>query len=112
MNDHNTNANFYFLRGKEGLHKGNFQTCIRDLIYAKEMFTTLGNKEGSAESSVLLGSAYQNIDKLDQAQQMFSLAHSRYIELNKIEKTAECSLALGEIYREQGDFSISNSNSI
>ncbi|MBY9001724.1 MAG: hypothetical protein KGD64_12475, partial [Candidatus Heimdallarchaeota archaeon] len=104
MNDHNTNANFFFLRGKDGFLKGNYQNCIKDLMYAQEMYTTTGNKERSAESSLLLASAYFNITRLDQSRLMFTRAYSRFKELNKLAKLGECALALGEIYKEEGQF--------
>ena len=104
MNDHNTNANFFFLRGKDGFLKGNYQNCIKDLMYAQEMYTTTGNKEQSAESSLLLASAYFNITRLDQSRLMFTSAYSRFKELNKLAKLGECALALGEIYKEEGEF--------
>ncbi len=104
MNDQNTNANFFFLRGKDGFLKGNYQNCIKDLMYAQEMYTTTGNKEKSAESSLLLASAYFNITRLDQSRLMFARAYSRFKELNKLVKLGECALALGEIYKEEGEF--------
>lgn len=104
MNDQNTNANFFFLRGKDGYLKGNYQNCIKDLMYAQEMYSTTGNEEKSAESSLLLASAYFNITRLDQSRLMFARAYSRYKELNKLAKIGECALALGQIYKEEGDF--------
>ena len=104
MNDQDNGANFFFLRGKDGYLKGNYQNCIKDLMYAHEMYTTTGNKERSAESSLLLASAYFNITRLDQSRLMFARAYSRFKELNKLAKLGECALALGEIHKEEGDF--------
>ncbi len=104
MNEHESSAKFYFLRGKDDFFKGNYQNCIRDLIYAQEMYSTLGDDKQSAESFFFLGEAYYNLNQFSQARQMFSHALTRYKQINNIKRVGECALSLGEIYRNQGEF--------
>ncbi len=104
MKEQENNAKHYFVRGRQEFQEGNFQNCIRDLIYAQEIFSSIGNKEQSAETLLLLGSAYYKINQFSQARQFYSLAFNRFQELNHSPKVGECALLLGEIYREEGDF--------
>jgi tetratricopeptide (TPR) repeat protein len=104
MNDIESNAKFFFVKGKEEFLNGKYQDCIRNLIYAQEMFTSTGNKEQSAESLFMIAAAYHNIDQITQARQIYSQAFSRYKELNKLDRIGECSYKLGEIYRTEGNF--------
>ena len=68
------------------------------------IFSSIGMKEQSAQALFLTAQAYQNIDQFTQARQFYSLAFSRYRELNNLQKIGECALVLGIIYREEGDF--------
>ena len=104
MNDLESNAQFFFIKGKEDFLNGKFQDCIRNLIYAQEMFTSMGNKDQSAESLFMIATAYYNIDQNSQARQIYSQAFSRYKELNKLDRIGECSYKLGEIYRTEGNY--------
>lgn len=104
MKDQETNAVYFFVRGQKDFKKGNFQNCIKDLIYAQEIFSSIGNKRQSAETLLLLGTAYYNINQFSQARQFYSLAISRFQELNLLPKIGECALLLGVIYREEGEF--------
>ncbi|MHA1952801.1 MAG: tetratricopeptide repeat protein [Candidatus Heimdallarchaeaceae archaeon] len=104
MNDLESNAKFFFVKGKEDFLNGKYQECIRNLIYAQEMFTSMGNKEQSAESLFMIATAYTNINQLSQARQIYSQAFSRYKDLNKLDRIGECSYKLGEIYRTEGNF--------
>ena len=104
MRDQENNAKQFFLRGQKDFEAGNFQNCIKDLIYAQEIFSSIGLKEQSAHALLLTAQAYHNISHFTQARQFFSLALSRYRELNNLQKIGECSMVLGIIYREEGDF--------
>ena len=104
MNEHEVSANIHFSRGKEVFLKGNFQDCIKDLIYAQEMYSSIGKKDMSAETLYMLGISYIKIDQFTQARQMFSLAITRFRELENLTRIDECALKLGEIYRADGNF--------
>ncbi len=104
MRDQENNANQFFMRGQQGFKAGNYQTCIKDLIYAQEIFSSIGMKEQSAHALFLTAQAYQNICQYTQARQFYVLAFNRYKELNNLHKIGECTLVLGIIYREEGDF--------
>ena len=104
MIDQANNAKQIFLRGQKGFEDGNYQNCIKDLIYAQEIFSSIGMKEQSAQALFLTAQAYQNISQISQARQFYSLAFSRYKELNILQKIGECALVLGIIYREEGEF--------
>ena len=104
MRDQEINANQFFQRGQKGFEAGQYQNCIKDLIYAQEIFSSIGNREQSAQTLFLLANAYYNINQLTQARQFYINALNRYRELNNLLKVGECSLVLGTIYREEGDF--------
>ncbi|MFW9851629.1 MAG: tetratricopeptide repeat protein [Candidatus Thorarchaeota archaeon] len=104
MNEHEISANIYFSRGKEGFLKGDYQNCIKDLIYAQEMFSSIGKKDMSAETLYMLATSYYQIDQFTQARQMFSLAITRFKELKNLTRIGDCALKLGEIYRSEGNF--------
>jgi len=104
MNEHESSAKFYFLRGKDDFFKGKYQNCIRDLIYAQEMYSTMGDNKQSAESFFFLGEAYYNLKQFSQARQMFSQALTRYKQINNLKRVGECAFSLGEIHRNQGEF--------
>jgi tetratricopeptide (TPR) repeat protein len=110
MRDQENSAKQFFLRGQKCFEDGDYQTCIKDLIYAQEIFSSIGMKEQSAQALLLTAQAYQNIDHFTQARQFFSLALSRYRELNYLHKIGECAMVLGIIYREEGDFKKSKQN--
>ena len=104
MIDQENTAKQFFLRGQKDFQSGNYQNCIKDLIYAQEIFSSIGMKEQSAQALFLTAQAYQNITQFSQARQFYILAFSRYKELSNLEKIGECALVLGNIYREEGDF--------
>jgi len=104
MRDQEISANQFFQRGQKDFKNGQYQNCIKDLIYAQEIFSSIGNREQSANALFLLAKAYQNIDQLTQARQFFANAFTRYKEMNNLQQIAECTLILGSIYREEGDF--------
>ncbi len=107
MDNHESNVKLYFLRGKDDFFKGNYQNCIRDLIYAQEMFTTMGKTKEAAESLFMLGEAYFQLQQFSQAKGMFSQAFTSYKKINNLRRVGECALSLGEIYRNQGEFKLS-----
>ena len=104
MIDQENSAKQFFLRGQKDFEDGKYQECIKDLIYAQEIFSSIGKKEQSAQALFLTAKAYQNIGQFTQARQFYSLAFSRFRELNDLQKIGECALVLGIIYREEGDF--------
>ena len=57
MNDHDTNANFFFLRGKDGFLKGNYQNCIKALVEDSDrntLIVELATKAASDGHTVLV----------------------------------------------------------
>jgi tetratricopeptide (TPR) repeat protein len=110
MIDQANSAKQFFLRGQKDFENGDYQNCIKDLIYAQEIFSSIGMKEQSAQALFLTAQAYQNISQFTQSRQFYSLALSRYRELNNQPMIGECSLVLGIIYREEGDFKKSKQN--
>ena len=104
MRDQANSAKQFFLRGQKDFENGDYQNCIKDLIYAQEIFSSIGMKEQSAQALFLTAQAYQNISQFTQSRQFYSLALSRYRELNNLQMIGECLLVLGIIYREEGDF--------
>ena len=104
MNSTGNNADFFFIRGKDDYLRGNYQNCIRDLVYAHEIYNSMGQNLQAAETLFMLANAYYQIQQYTQSRQMFSQAYSRYKETNKQEKVAECSFYLGELYRAEGNF--------
>ncbi|MHA1224492.1 MAG: tetratricopeptide repeat protein [Candidatus Heimdallarchaeaceae archaeon] len=97
-------ADFYFTRGKDDYIKGDYQNCIRDLVYAQELYNSIGNKEKAAETLFILANAYYKIEHFAQARQMFTQAYTRYKEVNNLKKLGECSFFLGELFRNEGEF--------
>ncbi|MHA1199592.1 MAG: tetratricopeptide repeat protein [Candidatus Heimdallarchaeaceae archaeon] len=104
MRDQENSAKQIFLRGQKDFEDGNYQNCIKDLIYAQEIFSSIGMKEQSAQALFLTAQAYQNISHFTQARQFYSLAFHRFRELNNLPMIGKCALVLGIIYREEGDF--------
>ncbi|MHA2357518.1 MAG: tetratricopeptide repeat protein, partial [Candidatus Heimdallarchaeaceae archaeon] len=104
MNEIESNAKMFFLKGKEDFKKGDYQNSIRNLIYAQEMYSSMGNKKLSAETLFMIAEAYTNINQITQARQMYSLAFSRFRELGETEKIGKCAFALGRIYSGEGNF--------
>ncbi|TFG10817.1 tetratricopeptide repeat protein [Candidatus Heimdallarchaeota archaeon] len=104
MREQENSAQQFFLRGQKEFEDGNFQSCIKDLIYAQEIFSSIGMKEQSAQALLLTAQAYHNINQITQSRQFYSLALSRFRELNNTPKIGECAMVLGITYREEGDF--------
>jgi len=102
-NAHEVRANHFFVKGKADFQKGDYESCIKDLQYAQQLFATLNSKELAAESMLILSHAYLNLNQKKYAIKSFNEAYYKFKEINDKPKIGECALKLGSLLRECGD---------